>query len=92
MVKPVQLDSTSCPELLIDLKHYESEVGEAFTDNKSAYNHYCASGEAAGLNPSPFFFQKWYRWQNPDSAAYPTALAHFDAEAETRNDRPRAIY
>lgn len=73
---------------LIDLQHYNNVAGQAFSDPAMAYQHYCSVGEAAGLNPSPFFYQDWYRWQNPDINKYRSALDHFAAEAESRSIDP----
>lgn len=72
------------PERLIDLAHYASVAGRAFPDQAAAYDHYCRSGEAQGLTPSPFFYPEWYRWQNPDCAKHPSALAHFAVRARER--------
>ena len=65
------------PEYLIDLHSYFKQTGERFHNHKSAYLHFKEYGQAAGLNPSPFFYTAWYIWQNPDVSAYPTVLDHF---------------
>lgn len=69
------------PEALIDLQHYSVAAGQHFSDRAAAYAHYRKKGGTAGFNPSPFFFEEWYRWQNPNHTRYPSALAHFAAEA-----------
>lgn len=75
---------TSGPEALIDLDHYSAAADHAFADTSAAYDHYRAEGESANITPSPFFYPDWYRWQNLNWTAYPTALAHFAAEATSR--------
>lgn len=72
------------PEALVDVEHYSAACGRSFANRASAYEHFCARGEVKGLTPSPYFFPKWYRWQNPDCAAYPSTLAHFAAQAQSR--------
>ncbi|KJF72036.1 DUF707 domain-containing protein [Agrobacterium arsenijevicii] len=72
------------PELLVDVEHYSNVSGKKFRNVSEAYRDYCDNGEVAGLTPSPFFYPEWYRWQNRDSAGYPSALAHFATEGLIR--------
>lgn len=72
------------PELLVDVVHYSNVSGRKFLNATEAYRDYCDRGEVAGLSPSPFFYPEWYRWQNRDSAGYPSALAHFATEGFIR--------
>ncbi|WP_432288742.1 hypothetical protein SLT36_30050 (plasmid) [Aminobacter sp. BA135] len=65
------------PSRLIDLVHYAQESDTTFDDQIQAYEHFKTSGQGAGLNPSPFFYTRWYTWQNPDATQHPSALDHF---------------
>lgn len=64
-------------ERLISVPYYAEQAGQSFADRHEAYLHFRQHGQQAGLNPSPFFYTRWYIWQNPDSAEFPTALDHF---------------
>jgi len=61
---------------LIDRDYYSAQAGQAFTDGESAFLHFVAEGQARNLNPSPFFYTEWYRWQN-STAKFASALHHF---------------
>lgn len=65
------------PEDLIALDHYETQAGERFADTRAAYRHFCRYGQAAGLDPSPFFYLEWYLWQNSDAVDSVSCLDHF---------------
>ncbi|MFU8865991.1 MAG: hypothetical protein ACNA7O_18940 [Rhodobacterales bacterium] len=65
------------PTDLIALDHYEAQAGERFADTRAAYRHFRRFGQAAGLDPSPFFYLEWYLWQNSDAADFVTCLDHF---------------
>ena len=65
------------PADLIALDYYADQSGENFADTDAAYRHFRTKGQAAGLDHSPFFYQSWYRWQNPDAFSFDTCLDHF---------------
>ncbi|MEM9043698.1 MAG: hypothetical protein AAGC81_03310 [Pseudomonadota bacterium] len=52
-------------------------MGVAFENAHDAYQHYASIGERAGHDPSPFFYNDWYKWRNPDSKKHKTPLDHF---------------
>ncbi|MBO4300904.1 MAG: hypothetical protein J5861_04800, partial [Desulfovibrio sp.] len=62
---------------LIDHSYYAQQTGTHFSDRIQAYSHFKKYGQAAGLNPSPFFFTRWYLWQNPEATVWPSVLDHF---------------
>ena len=66
---------------LIDLDHYATQAGKQFSDEMEAYRHFAAEGQKSDLTPSPYFYTRWYRWQRPDSASFPTVLDHFVDQA-----------
>ena len=72
------------PTDLIALDHYAAQTGERFADTSAAYRHFRARGQAAGFDPSPFFYSRWYAWQNPDASGFDTCLDHFVAMAQRR--------
>lgn len=76
----------SVPEVadLVDPAHYAEAAGRGFETRAAAYDHFRREGQAAGLNPSPFFYADWYAWQNPDSGQYPSVLDHFFAKAPSQ--------
>ncbi len=72
------------PADFMDLPFYAQETGMEFSSPAQAYQHFMAHGQAAGLHPSPFFYTRWYCWQHPETAAYPSALDHFARHAAYR--------
>lgn len=68
-------------DALIDLELYSRQAGKAFSDTREAYRHFRETGQRAGLLPSPWFYTRWYAWQNPGAARHPTVLDHFLAES-----------
>lgn len=72
------------PEDLIALDYYAAQTGERFANTSAAYQHFCFHGQAAGLDPSPFFYLDWYLWQNPDAADYASCLDHFVSVSQNR--------
>lgn len=72
------------PADLIALDHYEVQAKERFADKRAAYQHFRRSGQAAGLDPSPYFYLEWYMWQNSDAADYSTCLDHFVSVSKRR--------
>lgn len=69
---------------LIDVEYYSRQAGKQLETALDAYNHFRASGQKLGLNPSPFFYTSWYLWQNPDACRSATALDHFVSNAVYR--------
>ena len=64
-------------ERLLSLPYYAEHVGQSFSDQHSAYMHFVHYGQPAGVNPSPFFYTKWYAWQHADTQSFPSVLDHF---------------
>lgn len=72
----------SHPSELIDLAHYSAQAQTRFAGAGDAYEHFAAEGQRRGLNPSAFFFTRWYAWQNDTRGQ--CVLAHFADNASHR--------
>lgn len=81
---PFLTHSPTIPADFIDLPFYAQQAGMVFSSPAQAYQHFREYGQAAGLHPSPFFYTRWYCWQHPETAAYPSALDHFARHAPYR--------
>lgn len=80
----IESTETASAAELIDVAHYSDVAGEKFNGICEAYAHYLRQGQVAGLNPSPYFYTRWYAWQNPDCCNHPSPLDHFFEKAATR--------
>lgn len=79
-------------ENFFDGEHYRRQTGRDF-DDATALRHFLAEGDAAGLDPSPYFSTRWYKtryaaWARRGAA---TALGDFlprIARGEKRRPHP----
>lgn len=69
---------------LFSQTYYSRQCGIDFESLDDAWQHYLKHGFANGHEPAKYFLSKWYRWQNPDSTAYPSVLDHFASQGQHR--------
>jgi hypothetical protein len=76
------------PEELIDIDFYGDQASTVFSNRLDALTHYRKQGQSLGLDPSPFFYTKWFVWQNPSCTSYRSALDFFVAHSANRSIDP----
>ena len=85
-----QLETTY--QALFDQRHYERRAGRRFLTRDAALEHYASEGEAAGLDPSPYFDVAHYRLQLGEVLPAQGLLRHYAETGHREGCNPTPFF